>query len=149
MRLLLPLSQWLHNIEIYQLFFSFLFLILSLCFSSKLNYCVFSSLPIALTWHLSTRFPSFSAHSEWPSLSSVLVKIIDMDEFIDLRLLGRIKHVFTSPSGFKSYQFSFESGRTWVTVLNVSYTSWDRQFSLKSHLAKDKKENIFCYFFSS
>lgn len=52
------------------------------------------------------------------------LKSIDRSQLINLRLVGRAKkHVFTVPSNFKSYQYSFESGRTWVTILNVSWAS--------------------------
>lgn len=91
-------------------------------------------------WHLSTYFPSFSPYSEWPSLSHVVLKITHMDDFINVRLMGRIRHVFTAPSGSKSYPYSFESGRTWVTVSKSSvpftFTFGQRQ-----------EKNIFCNFF--
>lgn len=86
---------------------------------------------------------------ECPSLSFMQLKSIDRSQLINLRLVGRVKkkNVFTVPSNFKSYQYSFESGRTWVTVLNVSCTS-EVINSFHLHIwPKVKKKNILSGFF--
>lgn len=110
---------------------------LFLLFKTILNLLVMSSLPPKLLYN-PWLFISLSSptHSEWPF----------WNEFTNLRLMGRVQHVFISASDFKSCQYSFESRRTWVTVLNVNCTSWDHSFLSPSHLAKDKEKSIVCFF---
>lgn len=132
--------QWLYNTQIVSasLFSSpdpFLF---SSCFSS--NCLVFKS-PLHKT--LIIMSPNCSFPFLLPTLSRMFffkfysVKEYRGSEFVHLRLVGRMKHVFVATAVLKRYQYSFESGRTLSHNFKCQpYLAEVINSFLPSHLAK-------------
>lgn len=109
----------LYQLHHFPLSFSWPFLFISwFSFKTSLNYLF--SLPPPKTLIIVTPPCSFP----FLSLTPLWISFKHWCEFTNLRLVVRVKHFFTVPSDYKTYQYSFESGRTWVTVLNVNCTSW-------------------------